>query len=112
MCIPSSFKTEVDIDIFLKHDKDKSLETKTIILEWSLELEVRKFGIKSFVVVVPDQKIEVDFTEYRENSDEDVITTETVMVKNVSVDMSESKSLYGLSPKSLIFHDNEWKLEF
>jgi 5,10-methylene-tetrahydrofolate dehydrogenase/methenyl tetrahydrofolate cyclohydrolase len=89
-----------------------SLQTREVLLEWSLELEVRKFGIKSFIVTVPEQTFEIEFTKYNERLDEDSRIEETIIVKNVIVDINATKLQHGISPKSLTFYNDKWTLEF
>ena len=69
-----SFTTEVKVDYMpslVNHDRDIELITKRVSLKWNLELELREYGVKSFLITVPEQVIELEFEEniYDENDD-------------------------------------------
>ncbi|NJO50841.1 MAG: hypothetical protein HC840_16890 [Leptolyngbyaceae cyanobacterium RM2_2_4] len=53
----------------VERDRDIELITKHVPLKWSLELELREYGVKSFYITVPEQEIELEFEEniYDEN---------------------------------------------
>lgn len=106
----TTFKTEVDISVYEQH-AERYLETKKVQVEWSIDLEMRGWGIKGFGVSVPEQKITVLFTEYNEQLDEDVETEVVLGVKDVEVEF-EGGNRDILAPLALEFFKGKWKLVF
>jgi hypothetical protein len=104
-----SFKTSVNIDISLDGYNNHDVETETVNLTWDLELEMRNYGIKSFIVTVPDQKITVYLNIW--GDDEDTEQEIVLDVKDVEI-VRDSKELGSLFPHSLEFYKGKWKLVF
>ena len=105
----NNFKTQVDIDITLDRQDNHDIETKKVNLRWDLELEMRQYGIKSFIITVPDQKINLSVNVWGEDDDshEDL----TLDVKDVIVEIQEGE-LGSLIPHTLEFYKGKWKLVF
>lgn len=104
----NNFKTQVDIDITLDRKDNHDIETKKVNLRWDLELEMRQYGVKSFIITVPDQKINLSVNVWGEDDDshEDV----TLEVKDVLVE--QPTNLSQLIPSSLEYYKGKWKLVF
>lgn len=104
-----NFKTSVNIDISLDGYGNHDVETQTVNLTWDLELEMRNYGIKSFIVTVPDQKITVYLNIW--GDDEDIEQEIVLDVKDVEI-VLDSKELGSLFPHSLELYKGKWKLVF
>lgn len=62
-----------------------------INIAWNLSIESRTYGIKSFVVSVPEQTITTTVTEYDEN-DEEIHREVVLEIKDVKVVMNQNSS--------------------
>ena len=103
-----NFKTQVDLDISLDGYDNHDVETKKVTIRWDLELEMRNFGIKSFIVTVPEQKINVSLNIWDDNEDfgKDLVLD----VKDVIVERNGNSDQ--LIPSILEFYQGKWKLVF
>ena len=104
------FTTEVDIDIIGSHNiQSGGGKTK---IKWKLELEMREYGIKSFIITVPDQVVTSDVWRYNEETDEEYQEEVSVELKDVKIDTGSMSGLYELSPCKLEVYQGKATLEF
>lgn len=104
----NEFKTQVDLDLMLNDQGNHDVVTKHVNLRWNLELEMRQYGVKSFIVTVPDQTFTVSLNIWGDDEDtekEIVIDVKDVLVENDS-------DLNSLVPHTLSFYKGKWKLIF
>lgn len=104
------FETEVDID-----NQDKKYETKGTI-KWSLDFECRSWGVKSFYISIPEQKIDVSYTKEVFNAEEDDFDYEDVdevlEIKNCTYDLKVNDTGEVICPQTLLVLDGEFELQF
>lgn len=104
----NNFKTKVDLDLMLDRNDNYDVLTKHINLRWDLEFEMRQYGVKSFIITVPDQSITIDLNIWGDDDD----TQEELKfdIKDVLIERSSTSD--SLFPKSLEFYKGKWKLVF
>jgi hypothetical protein len=99
------FETEVELEF-----ESTLLVKDRVKVKWSLELEVRDWGIKSFIVVVPEQTI-----HFEEQDGDDHIPREFVL-KDVKLLGWEGnyRDLFMMTfaPLSLSVHKGKIRLDF
>lgn len=78
---------------------------KDIEVKWSLELEMRSWGIKDFIILVPNQKIDTSVYDY----DKEQFLSFTFEVNECQVMVNSFKSLV---PESLSVLNKKWTLNF
>ena len=104
----TDFKTQVDLDVMLDRKDNYDIETKKINLRWNLELEMRQYGVKDFIITVPDQTVTIDLNVWGEDTDtQEQVTLE---IKDVLVERASQSSQ--LIPNSLEFYKGKWTLIF
>lgn len=104
----NEFKTQVDLDLMLDRKDNYDIETTKMNLRWNLELEMRQYGIKSFIITVPDQTVTIDLNVW--NDDNDTQEQITLEIKDVVVELSGGSDQ--LIPSSLEFYKGKWTLNF
>lgn len=105
-----TFKTEVQFNITGSHNQQPA-SGKTLI-EWTVDIEMREYGIKSFGLSVPDQEITTMVWKYNEETDEEYEEELTLQVKDVKIHVSDCARLDGLAPVKLELWQNKYTLEF
>lgn len=65
------------------HDIDE--EEQQVEIKWTLELNLRSWGIKDFIVDIPEQTISVKICVWDEEGDDFKIVEEDVVLKNVKI---------------------------
>lgn len=105
----NNFKTRVGLSLYLDRNDNYNIETEKVNLRWDLELEMREYGIKSFIITVPDQQISVDIRVW--GDDDDTFETLTFDIKDVIIEREEGV-LGSLAPHTLEFFKGKWKLVF
>ncbi len=104
----NEFKTKVDLDLSLDRGDNFDIETKNMNLRWNLELEMRQYGVKSFIITVPDQQITVSLNVW--GDDEDTQEELTLDIKDVIVERNDVGD--SLIPHALEYYKGKWKLVF
>lgn len=109
------FTTEVEIAI-IGNTVENSGSGKAKV-RWMLELEVREYGVKSFVIVVPDQTVELEVERYNFDTDEEYNEFVVLELKDVQVDSSfhhSSKDIkyLDLIPTELEKYGDRYELRF
>lgn len=105
----NSFKTQVELDILLPRTDNHNIETTKMNLRWNLELEVRQYGIKSTIITIPEQKVELSVCVW--GDDDDTYENVTLDIKDVIIERSGT-GLDSLIPKKLEYFKNKWTLVF
>lgn len=105
----NTFKTKIQLDIIGDAFGVKA-GSGEIELTWNLELEMREYGVKGFVVSVPDQAVNCEVERYDEETDEEITETETIELKDVKVELDEIKGM--VVPIRLELWQGRAKLEF
>lgn len=104
------FTTDIELQITGSHNVESGGgDTK---IKWKLELEVREYGIKSFIVIVPDQTITSAVWRYNEETDEEYQEDVTIELKDVKVNVADCSRLDGLQPVELEIYHGRATLEF
>jgi hypothetical protein len=107
------FKSPVSVFLMGRPDQVPELATedrsKTISINWMIDLDMRNYGIKSFDVVIPDQDIELPVVDL-ETNEESVVQIKLSQVVFGKPESFES-SIY---PKQLVYlkTKNQWILQF
>lgn len=83
------FFTGVEVQITGNH-KEKSGSGKAQV-EWHLEMEAREWGVKSFMITVPDQKITLMVDRYNEETDEEYEEEVTIDVVGCKTEFDDCK---------------------
>jgi hypothetical protein len=104
----TEFETEsVDVEVYDDKILGEYGRVQPIRLKWSLDFELRSWGVKSVYVTVPDQKVLLVFDRYDEATDTDVDEEREVLLQNVQVDLDATNWDSGLSPHSLEFYEGK-----
>ena len=106
----NEFKTQVDLDLMLNDQGNHDVLTKQVNLRWSLELEMRQYGVKSFIVTVPDQTFTVSLNVWGDD-DEDTEKEITLEAKDIQVVMRED-GISNMIPSTLECYKGKWRLVF
>ncbi len=93
------FKSEVE----LEYEGPEGKADSKIEIDWLLCLETREYGVKSMVVIVPEQTISFGVTN--ENGHESDVT---LNLKDIDVETIESMKM--ISPWKLSFEDGQGSL--
>lgn len=96
------FETEVQVEQYGVRGLTLGYNQK-INIKWSLELEMRGWGIKDFVVSAPDQEVTL-MKILHEDEDSETEEPITLMLKNIKCDFAPDK---GLSPDFLEIYVND-----
>ena len=114
------FKTEVSLDLsssdlekYLKklgHDYEiDSINTEQVSIKWTLELEMRIWGIKSAIAFVPIQSIAVSLEVFRAGSEESETVEVELQLEGIEIESSEEVPT---CPGELELYDGRWTLKF
>lgn len=97
-----SFIAEVDIEIYGSDLREKY--NQKVSVKYQLDFEMRSWGMKSLLPIVPDQEISVILVEEKE--DEEIEIEKKIEIKDVSVDIrcGDIRGSIGLLPVSLEIH--------
>jgi hypothetical protein len=104
----NNFKTKVDLDLSLDRAGNYDVVTEHVNLRWDLEIEMRQYGIKSFIITVPDQTISVDLNVWGDEEDHQ----EEIKMEIKDVVVERNGDFDGLVPRSLEYYKGQWKLVF
>jgi hypothetical protein len=104
----NNFKTNVDLFVFLDRTDNHGVESTKFNLRWNLELEMRDYGVKSFIITVPEQTVTIDVTVWGE--DGDTVEPLTLEIKNVCIE--HSGRLDQIVPSHLEYIRGQWTLNF
>lgn len=118
------FTTEVEVDSYqleelfgLNGEQDAIIKILDVDITWRVDLDVRSWGIKDIVAIVPDQAVELEFeAEVYDEKEDDLILREgskAVFLKNIEVKF-ESELTVGssIAPKTLEYDNGKWILVF
>lgn len=108
------FITE-DVDVSYHGDDAAGIGRMSMIepvaLKWSVDFEMRNWGIKGVYVSIPDQDIELHHSaDNAEGDPEDKVTV--VHVTNAQADISGADWGQQLSPQSMDFYQGKWSVTF
>lgn len=104
-----NFTTKVDL-MYSKDGWDSEYNAK-VDIKWSLELEARSYGIKSFIVTVPEQ--DIHFSIVKEGLGEEDDYPEDITIRLTTVAVGEPGEWTGtFAPSALNFYKDKWRLEF
>lgn len=106
-----TFKTEVQLDITGSHNQEPA--SGKVFIEWTVDIEMREYGIKSFGLSVPDQEVTTVVNKYNEETDEEYEEEITLKLKDVKIEYQDNSILpSGLYPLKLEVYQNTAILEF
>jgi len=105
----NSFNTQIELDLMLDRKDNYSIETEKLHVKWNVEFEMRSFGIKSVIVTVPEQTIDVEVRVW--GDDDDTFEQISFDLKDVEV-VRESEGFENLIPSKLECYKGKWKLIF
>lgn len=102
--------TDLSIDNqILGYSKEDDVTLKSITLSWSYDLDVRKYGIKSILPIVPDQSISVVGTWMNPDTEDEEDFTKEVAIKSILVKLEKSEdSSLALFPIEFEFYKGKW----
>lgn len=97
--------------------KDFELNDLETNLSWNFEVEAKEWGVKSFIVHIPDQDLNVDIKEATYATDEEDIAIQDITIKvhihNVKVSGLTQISLHAaLAPQELEYYKNNFEVSF
>jgi len=105
-----------DIRVDLGSDEFRQMETiQPISIRWSLELEMREWGVKSTYVSVPDQDITLVYQIEKDLGNDDfeyVDQEKTIHLTNVQAEFENARWSHSLVPTALSEYGGKWTLEF
>ena len=81
-------------------------------VKWNFELEMREWGVKSVLVTVPEQIIEIEGEYYSDEDEEYCSFTKKVRLAEVEVNLSEVEWDKCLQPKWIEQYKGKWTMEF
>jgi hypothetical protein len=97
------------IDRLPEMSESSSCYRQKVTLKWSVEFEMREWGIKSCIITVPEQ--EITFEIELDERDDFETKTVTVLLKEIHTDVSDQICL-NLVPRKLEFYRGKWTLSF
>lgn len=97
-----TFTSEVE---FRDEGKDRTTKGK---IKWCFEMEMREWGVKDFVVSVPEQEVELDWIE-EDDEGEEKTSEELLSIENCGVDTDAVNFNRILTPTALEF-DEEFNM--
>jgi hypothetical protein len=106
--------TDLSIDNqILGFSKEDDVTLKSITLSWSYDLDVRKYGIKSLLPIVPDQSISIVGTWMNPDTEDEEDFTKEVAIKSILVKLEKSEdSSLALFPVEFEFYKGKWIVVF
>lgn len=106
--------TDLSIDNqILGYSKEDDVTLKSITLSWSYDLDVRKYGIKSILPIVPDQSISIVGTWMNPDTEDEEDFTKEVAIKSILVKLEKSEdSSLALFPIEFEFYKGKWIVVF
>lgn len=106
-----SFTTDgVDLDIIGSSNAEAGGGSCSI--KWTLELEIRSYGIKDIMIRVPDQTITTSVWRYDEETDEEYPEDITIELKDVKVENDSSMTHGETFPKKVEIYQGKATVEF
>lgn len=78
-------------------------------IRWSIELEMREWGVKSIDPIVPDQHITVCWQD-RDYEDNEIETYETMHLTECEAKLRSHEGV--ICPETLEYYKNKWTLLF
>lgn len=111
------FVTPVDVDVTLDKAKlfghDEIVSIQQINLTWTLEYELRDWGVKGMYVAVPDQTIEFSYEYFDPTTDGYVPETKKMTVSDVQVEgLDHSTYDSHFLPRTLELYNGKWTADF
>lgn len=107
----NTFNTEIDVEIAGNESEGFGSGKATIV--WELEIEARKWGVKNFNVIVPDQTIGCLVERSAFDGQKTWEEYALINIKDVIVDIAENRlDLIHLLPHTLKKNKNKFVLEF
>jgi hypothetical protein len=102
------FTTKVDLEIFDSYGfHDAYAKTR---VTWSLDLEMREYGVKSILIIVPDQKISL--SHVKDEYEGDLLYDNAIEIEITDIDDIVVGDMSTIIPKKLTIIDNKATLEF
>lgn len=105
----NTFETQIDLDLMLKGYDNHDVLTEKVNLVWNLELEVRSYGVRSFIVTVPEQTITVTLNMWGDEKDTEMDLT--LEIKDVEILFNRGAEM-NLVPSCLEYYQGKWRLVF
>lgn len=110
------FSTPVEVEIY-SHDLERLsgceldlIITEQVTIKWTLELEMRSYGIKYAIASVPDQVIYIEVKGYVNKHDTEPERFEyRVELKDITVNKNDK---FPECPTKLQYDGEKWTLEF
>lgn len=104
---------QVDVNVYddsvlgLKH-----VSVQPITLKWSIDFEMRSWGVKSIYLTVPDQKVVLQYSHYDEATGEDLEESKEVLLQNVQVEEPSNENFGMILPRTLEFYNGKVTVQF
>ena len=107
----TEFETEVDVSMMDDNILVGEDFLGKITIKWSVEFEMRSWGIKSIYLTVPEQKIILNYE--RDTEDGFVPESKEILLQNVKVEDPINEENFGMiAPHTLEFYDGKVTLQF
>ena len=104
----TDFESEVSIDV---HDDSvlprAAEDIQPITIKWTLEVEMRSWGVKGFYVHVPDQKVMVIYQIWAEDGESILDQEKEITLTNVQVDLDNVQITHSIAPQTLDFYKGQ-----
>lgn len=107
--------TSEDVDVDVYDDTVlgyKHVHVQPITLKWSVEFEMRSWGVKGIYLHVPDQKVTLLYSRYDEATGDDIDERREVLLQNVQVEEPSNENFGMIMPRSLEFYNGKVTVQF
>jgi hypothetical protein len=108
----TKFETQVNIDIHGDDFIARAENIQPVTIKWTLELEMRSWGLKGLYAYVPEQKITLLYTVWDESGDNEIDQEKEIILKDVQVDLDNVEITHGMAPQTLEFYKGQVALIF
>jgi len=108
----TEFETEVEVSMFDDSILSGESFLQPVTIHWSIEFEMRSWGVKNIYLHVPDQKITLVYQIEDENGDY-VDAEKEIQLQNVEVEAPNNPESFGhIAPHTLDFHNGKVMVQF
>jgi hypothetical protein len=93
-------------------DEDRDRAAKKIEIKWQFNVEHRSWGVKSIYIIVPDQNLQVCWSQENPVTGDCEDVDETVEIKDCEVEFDIAVTGETIYPSELVVSDGKFTLRF
>jgi hypothetical protein len=79
-------------------------------IQWLLEIDMREWGVKDFIISVPDQTVLVGWTNFDDEDETPPPPPEELFLRDAKVTIDTA--FYSLYPTKVSFYKGKWEVIF